>query len=131
MSKQNETTKNLEAIADEIEKIVSKWSVDANANVIDSVLATSDEKRTLLGYAEQLRIIANELPNGANELPNGKTSKQKYEVAFNFVQYSRGSISIEADSLEEAQEKAEQIDASNLELTPIDGELTVDYIMPI
>lgn len=131
MSKQNETTKNLEAIADEIEKIVSKWSVDANANVIDSVLATSGEKRTLLGYAEQLRIIANELPNGANELPNGKTSKQKYEVAFNFVQYSRGSISIEADSLEEAQEKAEQIDASNLELTPIDGELTVDYIMPI
>ena len=55
----------------------------------------------------------------------------KFTVALHFAQYSVAEVEIEADSQQEAEERAEAIEAADVEtFNPIDGELTVESVVP-
>jgi hypothetical protein len=60
--------------------------------------------------------------------------KRKFEVIFSYSQLSRAKVMITAKSLEEAQEKAEEMNADEIpadNFNPIDGTLDVDNIQEV
>lgn len=61
-----------------------------------------------------------------------KTKLKKFEVIVTHTQTSRGSIIIEAKSLEDAEEMAEGLNADEItNLNPIDGELYIEGVKHI
>lgn len=58
--------------------------------------------------------------------------RKQYEVILTFTQQSRVSVIIEADTLEEAQEKAEEIYPDEVEdWNPVNDEVSVESVEPI
>ncbi len=72
-----------------------------------------------------------------NNVPEGQLSKntntaQKYEARLTFTQHSRATVIIEAASLEEAEEKAKDIQADEIDDgNPFDGEVYVLEVEPV
>jgi len=71
----------------------------------------------------------------ASKAHNGQTAadtKKKYEVRLYWTQYNHATLIIEAQSLAEAEEMADNIESEDVDdWNPVEGELTVDSIEPV
>jgi len=55
----------------------------------------------------------------------------RFNVVLIFIQYSRANVVIDAVTLEEAQEKAEEIGAGEVDYwNPFDGQVAVESVCP-
>jgi hypothetical protein len=63
---------------------------------------------------------------------NDTNTLKKYEATLNFAQHSRAKVIIEAASLEEAEEKAGDICADEIDdWNPYDGEVNILDVSPV
>ncbi len=56
---------------------------------------------------------------------------KKYQVELGFTQYSSATIIVEAASLAEARDKADEIETEEIDFNPTDGDMTVLDISPL
>ena len=75
-------------------------------------------------------------PSGTTAQPQqtvpDNNHSNKYEVTLRWTQYNIAKVIIEAASLAEAEEKAEEIESDEIDdWNPVDGELYVDSVEPV
>jgi hypothetical protein len=62
---------------------------------------------------------------------NDTNQMKKFEVILGFTQYSKATVIIEAATLEEAEEKADELGADEIDdWNPFDGEVFVHSVEP-
>jgi hypothetical protein len=65
-------------------------------------------------------------------MTNDANTPRKYEATLYFTQHSKATVIIEATSLEEAVEKADDINADEIDdWNPFDGEVVVDTVQSV
>lgn len=71
-------------------------------------------------------------PSGSAQAEPDKNQRKKYIAILTFTQYSRATVIIEANTLEEAEEKAEEIFPDEVEdWNLVNGEVSVESVEPV
>ncbi|MGD0816194.1 MAG: hypothetical protein ABSA83_21590 [Verrucomicrobiota bacterium] len=82
-----------------------------------------------------MKTDTNTPTSSAANAHDGQTAadtKKKYEVTLFWTQHNIGEVIIEADSLAEAEEMADEIESDEIDdWNPTDGEIWVDSVEPI